>query len=321
MRKGLFLIFLSCNALFGTELDEGVLICGVCRNVASAVPNTIANIERLGENFRDYRVIIYENNSNDGTKALFNAWARRSSRVIFISENLSKKDLHPNREVRIARARNITLDYARKLGHKNYKYLIMVDLDFTHPWPIREIVKSIQHKGRWDCISANGENRVLIKGKGKKKAYWDRYAFRDTKYPLGPEILGPGWWNTLRQTWFTLKKAHWAPVYSAYGGLAIYKTSTILKFSYSGVATKDLETYYRSILHEAKKSNPQIQEYFQLQHSRSFLQGGPFLFFAQPKEPMEQIICCEHVTLHASMALRGHYRFYVNPKMKMRYFK
>jgi hypothetical protein len=46
-----------------------VVVCGLCRDVRSALPRTIARIERLGQKFHDYRVVLFENDSQDGTRA------------------------------------------------------------------------------------------------------------------------------------------------------------------------------------------------------------------------------------------------------------
>jgi hypothetical protein len=221
------------SAIYCAEINEKVLICGVCKDIASSVPNTIKNIEKLGSKFTDYSVIIYENNSQDATNSLLSAWAKRSKKVVFLSETLSAHDLPSTREERIARARNIVLAKAKSLNSEEYKYLIMADLDFNGPWPIAEIVSSLKRKIKWDCISANGINKIFKNEKTSRLVYWDRYAFRNKRYPVGPEIVGASWWKDLQKEWFYLSKTHLVPVYSAFGGLAIYKTSTILRFSYS----------------------------------------------------------------------------------------
>ena len=76
MKHLLFLIFIL--PLFagkaGPLINEKVLICGVCRDVANQLPSTIKIIEGLGAKFRSYRVIVYENNSTDATKDILKNW-------------------------------------------------------------------------------------------------------------------------------------------------------------------------------------------------------------------------------------------------------
>ncbi len=311
------LVFLICTFGFyphlgSTDINEKVLICGVCRNVAPTVPNTVKNIKKLGSKFADYKVIIYENNSEDSTAFLLKAWEKRSQKVILITETVDPRKLPSTREERIARARNIVLSKAKSLDFKKYKYLIMADLDFSGPWPIDEIISSLKQKRQWDCISANGLNRVGSEG---KIMYWDRYAFRSKDYPLGPEVLGKTFWEDLQNGWFRVTQPNWVPVYSAFGGIAIYKTKTILKFSYSGVPTNDLAKYYEMILEAVSTDNAQLQKYSYLLKNQGLIVKGPFPIVFQPNLP-----CCEHVPLHASMALQGFNKMYVNPKMKMCYY-
>src|SRR6267154_3380068 len=89
------LIIFGClfSTLHAATIPEKVLICGVCKNVEKAIPNTLKSATELGTQFLDYRVIIYENNSTDRTKQLFQQWAKENQRVIFLSEYLSKKKL------------------------------------------------------------------------------------------------------------------------------------------------------------------------------------------------------------------------------------
>lgn len=316
------LIFFSHASFLQSEpINSTVIICGICRNIESAVNNTIENIEKLGKSFKDYGVIIYENNSQDQTVIKLLEWAQKNKKVFFITEKLTPDQEPASRTEKIARARNQSLSMIKNSKHKNFEYLIMVDLDFKSSWPIDEICKTIEEGGDWDCVSSNGVAT-------EREMYWDRYAFRDKYYPFGPELNGDSWWHDI----FNLDKGiylkdedSWRPVYSAFGGLAIYKMKSILNFSYSGLVTLDLQEYYKKILLESLKDNKQIQSYLQLNGltaSRD-LTKVPIIFrnntFNEFPAGYQPITCCEHVPLHASMALNGFGKFYVNPKMVMRY--
>ncbi len=188
----------------------------------------------------------------------------------------------------------------------------MVDLDFLTPWPIAEIVNTIQKPGEWDCISANGvfNNGFL---------YWDRYAYRDEMHCFGPELLGSYFWNTLsvENKWFAIEGITYRSVYSAFGGLAIYKRSVITNFTYSGTVTSDLANYYQQIIQSTPESNLDFQKYLELNQIKDnayFQSTGQMIPIV-----LQTPITCEHLTLHASMALKGYNKFYVNPKLYMYY--
>lgn len=321
MRKIFILLYLV--TFFGEgsakpAQESTLLICGVCKDIEDAVPNTIKNIEELGHQFKDYRVIIYENNSIDNTVQKIHSWTLANPKVSFYTETLLDAELPISRTERVARARNIVLDIASGHYFDDFEYLIMVDLDFKMNWPIDVIVEVVESPKEWDCVSANS---LLPNGD-----YWDRYAFRDRNFPLGPENIGGSWWEDVKCSWFKLEGEDWKPVYSAFGGLAIYKKDVITQFRYSGTVTKDLKKFYRSIIREVDTSNPQMQKYlkwlgkgsfrYREQIPVKFQNGTPW---NQPKK-YKKITCCEHLPLHASMFVNGHNKFYVHPGMFMYYF-
>lgn len=290
-------------------LESKVIIAGITKNNEFAVENTIRNIEQLGSNFKEYAVIIYENNSSDQTPKLYAAWASKNTRVDFISEILPLEELNLRRPARIAYSRNKVLERAKQDKYSDFDYLIFVDLDFTCPWPIRQVVETIAGPGDWDCVSANGV-------RSRNGSYWDRYAYRGKDFPLGPELIGDAFWDWLwdsEDEWFTLTSSKWIPVYSAFGGLAIYKMQSIRPFWYSGTPTEDLKKYYKYII-SLSPDNHQIRKYLEINTinlENDILDDVPIVFV--------HIDCCEHLTLHASMALNGYGKFFINPELFLKY--
>ncbi len=328
LKKVLFLVFQLLSLAGGEELksDSKLLICGTCRNVGARCAQTIENVEVLGSRFADYHVIFYENNSTDNTSALFSKWAQQNGHVTFLTECLPPEELPLTRTERIARGRNIVLSIAKDSKFSDFEYLVMADLDSEHPWPVDEVIKTIQSDQEWDCVSANDfcldDNPYLRGG-----YYRDRSAFRDENYPLGPEMMGDDWYVDLSETWFRIEQDEWLPVYSAFGGFAIYKTKSILPFSYSGLVTEELKRYYDCLLSKTRKSNRQRMVYVnvlkkeeeRIRSSKSL----PVVFHRNTpwERPIDYpyVTVCEHVTLHASMALNGHGIFFINPKMIVRF--
>jgi len=101
-----------------------VLICGVCKDVEGRIKHSIENIEKLGNQFKDYAVIIYENNSSDRTPAILSEWAKNNNHVFFMSDTIPSNQIPQLRMERIARARNIILVQAKRSKYKDYPYLI-----------------------------------------------------------------------------------------------------------------------------------------------------------------------------------------------------
>lgn len=316
-------------------IQEKVLICGVCRNIENAVPNTIESIRRLGSQFLDYRAIIYENNSTDQTKKLLNAWAKDDPHVIYMSEQLSKRKLSqelsmkiPHRIGKIARARNKVLDVAMDPCFDDHKYVIWADLDFVTPWDVDSIVETILHpKEPWDAVLAYG--------------FYDLFAMRSPDCPIGFELIGDLYWKHLDKLYekYTLdREGPWKKVYSAFGGLGIYKRDAIRGCRYSGEVTSDLEKVVCIELERAKCSENTflLDEYEELlsyakvvelkDNKVSRREDYPdVLGMRLPKGKIVWFSCtpkstyawtCEHIPFHASMILHGFDKIFVNPKIR-----
>lgn len=316
-------------------VPEKVLICGVAKNVEKAVFNTICSAEALGDEFTDYQVVIYENNSSDLTKQLFSNWASQNKKVLFISENVIEG---PLREGRIARARNKILDLIMSPQYDSYKYVVMVDLDQRFFWDVQNIVDSVENpECEWDAVFANGS--------------YDQYALRAPEVPIGFELVGPYYWGdlygsqTLRTTLAKINfwgQPNWRKVYSAFGGLGIYKRDAIRGCRYSEFVTKDLECVIRDWLEDAylDESTPLLEDY------RKLLEEVPIYDIREERVSSRQnypevigvrlynergcgditwFSCqkgsdlpftCEHIPFHASMTVRGHDKLYINPRLK-----
>ncbi len=332
-----FVFFMT--QLYSTTIPEKVLICGIARNVEFAISNSINSINELGSHFQDYRVIIYENSSKDNTRKLFQNWAKRDPRVIFLSEKLTKEQLIEesqmkivNRTETIARARNKVLDIAMNNKYSDYKYVIWADLDFMAPWDIPNVLDTIlNEEQQWDAVLANGQ--------------YDVFALRDEEFPIGFELIGDRFWKHLgdiRSKFILDKQGPWRKVYSAFGGLGIYKREAIKGCRYSGVVTRDLEiltltwlkkvyeaqhdfcflNYYQELL----ATTPVINLYTDylidrkdypdeigmvISNNRGL--GKIAWFSCTPKKTLPWT--CEHVTFHATMILRGHDKIFINPRL------
>lgn len=276
-------------------------------------------MESFGACFADYKILIYENNSIDETVALLTQHAKRNPHIYFVSETIDKDELPATRTENIARARNKVLDLARNPAYSDFQFLVMTDLDLLREWTIAEMIESIKKSDEWDAIFANG---IFA----NQHYYYDRYAFRSAQYPFGPELLGEFYWDEALSSWFRYyDHESWIPVFSAFGGFAIYKTSVILQFSYSGTVTDALSEYYQVIASRIPSTSHHLNYYLKKNNILSWSGNLPIVFCENSK--FEHIIksapfpitCCEHLPLHAAMALRGYGRFFVNPKMFVHY--
>lgn len=325
-------------------IPEKILICGICKDVVFFLPNTIKTIENIGGLFDDYKVIVYENDSTDGTQTMLRQWSDANGNVDITCEKTDRQQLvnevinsddnkNPFRIELIAKARNILLDKIMSDQYDEYSYVIMIDMDFTYLPRADGIIEVFRSKREWDAVFSYGV--------GQTNTYWDWYAFRDFNQPLGPELLGCDWFGPKR--WSLHKNDEWCPVYSAFGGCGIYKRESIRGCRYSSTVTSDLEKVAKRIIDSGKASNhPVIEKYLMdTQHLNQKInifsmhtnlpritdqtvgivlnEDPQALVWRMNSFVYQYPVVCEHVPFHASMAERGHGKLFINPRLVFRY--
>ena len=125
----------------------------VCKNVAARMGPTLDGIDATGKLFKDYRVIIYESNSGDGTGEKARNWAQRNPKVKAITEqNVPEK----HREHNIAVARNKLLDVLLKPEYDEFEYFVFIDCDFSFGFPSESMPSCLLRDGNWGACCSNG---------------------------------------------------------------------------------------------------------------------------------------------------------------------
>lgn len=341
------ILFLTIYSIISSHawaaLPQKVVICGVCQNIESTIAINRSIMERIGSLFEDYRIIIYENNSTDNTVRWLKKWANKNHKVRLITQSLPMETLKslsvnhmpdgsPFRPEMIARARNIVLKEAMSESYEPFSFLIWMDMDFQiHP-RLEGLIETFETKREWDAVFAYGMT--------KSNDYWDWYALRYSAFPFGPE-LSPTWYQMgrMREEQFTLSaKDDWFPVYSAFGGLGIYRKSSIQGCSYSALVTEDVEVVYANHLYKGELENhPAAIQYredcrnvshalrlFPGQKKYDRLDPNTGIVLSDFQEPLlwrvnskayEYPSLCEHIPFHASMIRKGHDKLFINPRL------
>lgn len=268
------------------------LFLGTARDCGARIGASIAIAEKIGAMFEDCKFIIYENDSVDDTHKILANWAkRRPADVHFLYGTGEEKNApwvnfqngKPFRPEQIARARNIILEKAMSPGFDSYDYVLVMDFDFVLE-PDYKGIRSCFHRDDWDGVFANG-----IDPDGH---YWDWFALRDAQFPLGVETMGDAWYALKRPKHFLTPKDPWYPVYSAFGGFAVYRRASLAGCRYSALVTPEVENLNvwlgarETALHQGVGPEPSL---------------------------------CEHVGLHAAMRSFHRHKLFINPAMVFRY--
>ena len=304
------------------------LFCGaVTRNLEKSFPNFKQLMYSLFGALPDLQLFIYENNSTDNTKKLLQDWATVDKRVHVKSEDFSKEflleqgyartyDNLPCRMESISAARNKLMEWMESwgMGVGEEDLTIFIDPDIPTVFPV-------------DCLVSlcrafpQGAHAFFANGLSGTMKYYDAYAYRDTQHPFGAELMGEEifdlkYKSVMRQIPFDGQPI---PVLSAFGGLGIYKSSCIRGLRYSAIPTLDLHTLNLKSL----KENPDHVYVKKVKEKpTTHIQGvsqGIYMFdkelFYRNCSGYNFPVICEHVTLHASMIVRGYDKLFVLPPL------
>lgn len=219
--------------------QQRVIIAGLARDIVPRLPYLIPKLEKLGNMFLDYRVVISENDSKDKTRKLLLHWATINPKVIVLGCGVNASecqmdfsrhtsfDVGATRIGKMAYLRNNYLNFIKKY-YSNYNYMIVFDYDILGSFYLDGIANSFYYfyTTGVDAIGANSIDRMGL--------YYDPFALVE----IGEDIV---YSDIIKKTMhdvhigkkFKLKRCD-APVKvrSCFAGLAIYKISSIMNKEY-----------------------------------------------------------------------------------------
>jgi len=299
-----------------------ILFGTIMRNIEASMMYVVDVCCQIAQQLPDSHIFIYENNSDDITRAYFPLLQTLNQNIHIQSETLVMAeqlelckartwDNKPCRMELIAAARNKLLKMLDTFGVQDDDYVVMFDADMDAPLNIQQIVMRIQTFPQdVDAIFANGMNR-------NRRTYYDLYAYRDRENLYGPEIIGDSFWNNMKSFEVTTHRQ----ILSGFGGLAIYRGRCMKDNSYSAVPTADLDALYKSL--GTKTGRPTLK------HNGVLL--GMYLFGTGPFADGVSInpndifyvnnsgynfpVVCEHSTFHARLTMRGQGTFLLDPSL------
>jgi hypothetical protein len=246
--------------------ESTLIICGIVRNAEKGLKKNIPVINSLCDRTKDYRVVIYENDSKDQTKQILQKWkVDRSINKIHVSLNEgvvlsntipSSKDVLCNpffSKIRIEKMvffRNQYLHYVRNMNWQA-DYVIVIDLDVDTLF-LDGILSSFSLNNEWDAVTSYGYSLSPY----LKRRYHDAYALVEYGKENEPQTE-----KKIVQLASEYGKIQYkdAPVrvFSAFGGLAIYRYEAIKNIDYQLIFNNDdkVEVYceHYSIYFQMKK--------------------------------------------------------------------
>jgi len=257
-----------------------IIICSIVRDCANNLQSNINVMNKICEVAKDYQIIVFENDSKDKTKIILQKWAS-SRKNIYINitdlnvyktvpketKNLKVNPFYSKQRIeRMAFYRNQYLNFIEH-GNLSADFVIVVDLDVSKI-SLHGIFDSFGQKREWDAISANGYSL----SPRLSSRYHDSYALVE----IGMQNISQSESNIVDNQYifsFLRKEIPLIPVYSAFGGLTIYRFEIIKGLRYKVLVNNNSKVEVR----------------------------------------------CEHFGLNQQIQSLGFNKFFINPKMKIKY--
>jgi hypothetical protein len=280
-------------------------VAAVVKDNARTAARLFRGIAGLRRSFGEISFSIYENNSSDGTKAVLARLSAELPGMRVLSEDLSRerqegiasvrhKDGRPCRIEILAYARErVRAKVLEEFG--DYDYVLVADADaalFSFAGIVR--AAATIGAGLADCVTANGLTKRLL--------YRDAFALRSREHPIGPEFLGDYWRDVVRKRMQErLAGRDLVPVYSAFGGAALFSMEAFRAGRYSAIPD---EAYLR-VQRSLDVSSADAEEI-----RRASTTPVPSMNYLGP-------IVCEHAYFCYAMREKGFGRVLVDPRWRL----
>ena len=203
-------------------MNNKCCICGTVRNCGEFLDKIFQNMESLGSLFEDFKIIIYYDISNDNTLDKLKSYKEKNSKFDFYV-NTDKLLIY--RTHRISKGRNYCINYIRK-KYNDYKYFIMMDCDNRCIRDIKlQLMNAYLMRTDWDSLSFNHPD-----------GYYDTWALSVGPYFVSKDFYNYGQ-NQNKFIDIVIKKTPKNKLincYSAFNGIAIYRTDKFLNCNYDG---------------------------------------------------------------------------------------
>ena len=233
--------------------NSKIVMCCLARNIEKNYINMKNKLEYIGNQFKDYKIIIVENDSIDYTRDFFVRWSIQNKNVVLLNcmnfgnffcklktqTGYDYGTTSTNRIYRMAKYREECLNYIKQ-NLSDYEYMLVVDFDLNGNQCMDGIFHSLS-KEDWDAVFINGH--VPVQGTfGKYTIPYDQMAYADIGTNFDYNINKSKYlhflifiYNMIIHSFKTrYDNTHFIPVKSAFNGFALYKINSIKDCSYLG---------------------------------------------------------------------------------------
>lgn len=238
--------FRDTQRSIGWAKGERVVFAGLCQDHGThALKMWLPVIKELGERFRDYRVILVENDSRDDTRRVLLRQARKDPRFIVLCDGKrppntltcrvgarsvrdprnKEKNLR-ERVATLARFRQVYWDFVRR-ELPDYDYMCVVDWDLEGQLSVPGFFHGLYHARNTDVVAVNS----FYQDAAHNFRIYDTYPLLNNRrcdhLASNKRHEDERVQKIMNEKLLTPQSAHPVRVESAFGGLALYNIQNI----------------------------------------------------------------------------------------------
>lgn len=216
-----------------------IVVCGLIRDAEGRIPWLRNTLNLWLESFREAKIVLVENDSVDGTRSLLSVWEQQDPRVVLLG---AKHLPAAQRATRIRTSgrsrmkkmcflRNLYLNWLHQSSCQEWELTLVMDLDIeftgiskTH---LADEARLLMGSADYSAIAVNSLSPSIAYDGGRMWTYYDTFAWQDYRQATKSwEHLLPLAFRWRR--FGTLDAIRATPVRSAFGGMVLYKTDSLL---------------------------------------------------------------------------------------------
>ena len=252
---------------------SSIIVCGIVRDCDKQLKKNIEVVNSLCSLCKSYNVIMVENDSVDNTKQILHNWSKNDKNIHVISGDYGEKTIPHKNSVegnpmfsahRIGKMAKYRNEYLKYIYEKKIQadYLIVIDMDVSKI-ELSGIFNSFGLPINWDVITANGYSL----SPQFKKRYHDTYALTEWEMKDAPQTEKMIYKDNYKKYSGLDKGLPPIKIFSAFGGISIYKASLFN------------ETYYELIENDDSRVKVRCEHYSLF---KQFSEKGYDQFYINP---------------------------------------
>lgn len=223
-----------------------IVICSLARNIEKIFPKTRIRLEHIGEQFNEYKIVLFENDSTDNSRELIKNWSNENKNIILLNccdlgncdcrlKNKTGYQYGTFSEERLSKMAVYREQYLKYVQEYlfDYDYMLVVDFDLDGNTNIYGLFDSLS-KDNWGAIFSNGKNPVPGTF-GFGTIIYDPMAtlFINEDYGIEKYDINKILIKFLQMQYYSYNN-HFLEVKSSFNGYGLYKIKSILGCSYIG---------------------------------------------------------------------------------------